>query len=68
MNVPEAEHSFTVDELCTVDRLSRVTLYKLWNEGRGPRFFRAGNRRRVSPEARREWHRELEAAETTGAA
>ena len=61
-----SDQSYTIDEFCTVERLSRAMLYKLWAQGNGPRWFQVGNRRHISHEARTEWRRRLEAeAEST---
>ncbi|MBM3545277.1 MAG: transcriptional regulator [Alphaproteobacteria bacterium] len=49
------EPSYTVDEFCTVERISRVALYALWKEGRGPRFYRNGKRRIIPHSARLEY-------------
>ena len=56
-----AEQSYKIDEFCAVERLSRAMLYKLWAQGKGPRWFQVGNRRHISHEARVEWRRKLEA-------
>jgi hypothetical protein len=54
-------HSYTVDEFAEAERLSRSMLYKLWSQGKGPRFYMAGTVRRITPEARTEWQRKMEA-------
>jgi hypothetical protein len=56
-----SDPSYTIAEFCTAERLSRGMLYKLWDQGKGPRFFYIGNARRISHEARTEWRRKLEA-------
>jgi hypothetical protein len=38
------DESLTINEFCRAEKLSRAMLYKLWSEGRGPRFYRIGNR------------------------
>jgi predicted DNA-binding transcriptional regulator AlpA len=53
--------SLKVNEFCAAERISRSALYKLWNEGRGPRFFYIGATRRISHEVRVEWRRKREA-------
>jgi hypothetical protein len=53
--------SYTVSGLAEAEQVSRAHLYKLWAEGRGPRYYVLGNRRRITEEQRQEWHRELEA-------
>jgi hypothetical protein len=55
-----ADPSLTIDEFCAAENVCRSKLYQLWKQGRGPRFFLIGNRRRISHEARVEWRRELE--------
>jgi hypothetical protein len=55
-----AAHS--IYEFCGAHRISRGTLYKLWREGKGPRFIRAGGRRLISQEAAADWRRASEAA------
>ena len=60
--------SYTVDEFCEAERLSRSMLYKLWGLGEGPRFYYVGNVRRISHEARLEWQRQMEAASEEGGA
>ena len=61
------EHSFSVDEFCTAERICRATLYGLWKKGRGPRYYEIGNRRRITAQARADWHAEREAATATAA-
>jgi hypothetical protein len=53
--------SQTIDEFCMSERICRQTLYNLWGRGKGPRFHYVGRSRRISPEARAEWHQRLEA-------
>ena len=53
--------TYTIDDFCAVEHISRSQLYKAWQEGRGPRFYWWGNSRRITSEARREWQREREA-------
>jgi hypothetical protein len=55
-----SDKSYTVNEFCTAERLSRGMLYKLWEAGKGPRFFYIGNSRRISHQARIEWRERLE--------
>ena len=54
--------SYTVDEFAEAERMSRSMVYKLWSEGKGPRFYYVGTVRRISHEARIEWQRSMEAA------
>jgi hypothetical protein len=62
--------TYTIDEFCEAERISRSKLYLLWGEGKGPRWFKVGSARRISHEARTEWRRarESEAAEQVAAA
>jgi hypothetical protein len=55
------QKSYTPYELAELERISRAMLYKMWKQGKGPRFYCIGNRRRISEEARIEWRRKLEA-------
>jgi hypothetical protein len=56
------DSSYTTSEFAQLERVSRAFLYLLWERGEGPRFFYAGNRRRISHQARLDWQREREAA------
>ena len=59
--------SLTITEFCKLERISRSKLYQLWSAGRGPAYYCIGNgtHRRITGEARREWHRQLEAEAAT---
>ena len=59
-----AEITYTPIEFAAAERISRAMLYKLWSQGKGPKFYLIGNRRRISEQARTEWRlaREAEAA------
>lgn len=62
--------SHTINEYCSLEKVSRAKLYDEWKKGRGPRYFLgAGSHRRISEEARREYRRglEAEAAQTAAA-
>jgi len=63
--LPPHERTFTVDEFCLAERMSRVSLYALWKQGKGPRFYYNGRCRRITHEARLTWQRQCE-AETMG--
>jgi predicted transcriptional regulator len=56
-----SDHSYTIAEFCTAERISRSMLYKLWSQGQGPRWFNIGSCKRISHEARTEWRRRREA-------
>jgi len=62
------DRSFTISEFCEAERISRAFLYKLWSQQKGPRFYYVGSVRRISHEARLEWHRQLEAWTKSGEA
>ena len=53
--------NYTIAAFCEAERISRALLYKLWKEGRGPRYFRVGSHRRITEQARQDWHRDREA-------
>jgi hypothetical protein len=57
-----AAPSYTIIQFCEVERMSRSALYKLWAEGKGPRFYFVGNTRRITAQARLDYHRDREAA------
>jgi excisionase family DNA binding protein len=54
--------TYTIDEFCKLERIHRSTLYKLWRQGQGPRYFLIGSHRRITEQARQDWHRDREAA------
>ena len=43
-----SNQSYTVDEFCKTERMSRSMLYKLWSPGQGPRWYYHGKARRIS--------------------
>jgi hypothetical protein len=56
--------SYTPTEFCELEHISRAQLYKLWKRGIGPRFYFAGTsntHRRITEQARQDFHREAEA-------
>ena len=53
--------SYTVDAFAASERMSRSMVYKLWKQGKGPRFYMVGTVRRISHQARIDWQREREA-------
>jgi len=57
--------SLTIDEFCRNERISRWKLYEMWKQGRGPRFYLNGPRRRISAEAADDWRRQMEAEAAT---
>jgi hypothetical protein len=58
---PLPDHTYTVDEFCTAERVSRVQLYEFWKRSKGPRFYFNGRCRRITHQARLDWQREREA-------
>ena len=61
------EPSYTVDEFCAAERISRVKLYDLWKHGKGPRFYQNGRCRRITHSARLDFQRHMEAEAHGGA-
>jgi hypothetical protein len=55
------EPTYTVDTFCQAERISRVALYAMWKEGKGPRFYFNGRCRRITHKARLDWQAEREA-------
>jgi transposase-like protein len=53
--------AYSVSEFCERHGFSKGHLYDQWRAGRGPRFFRLGDRRLISAEAAADWRREMEA-------
>jgi hypothetical protein len=56
-----ADPTLTITEFCAAEKISRTALYKMWAEGKGPRWFNNGTKRLISYEARQEWRRAREA-------
>jgi hypothetical protein len=61
------DQSYSPTEFADIEGISVSMLYKMWGQGerpfgKGPRFYYVGTRRRVTGQARRDWHREGEAA------
>src|SRR5208337_5042948 len=52
----------SVPEFCAWARVSRSTLYQMWTDGTGPKFFKAGAATRISRQAAVQWLLEREAA------
>jgi len=59
---PIFQPSYTVDEFCAAERISRSMLYALWKQGCGPHFYWNGVTRRITHRARLQWQTEREAA------
>jgi hypothetical protein len=63
--IMSSEHTaaaFTIAEFCEAHRIGRATLYKLWSQNLGPRFFLVGSHRRIGIEAAADWRAAAEAA------
>jgi len=58
--------TYSINEYCKREKISRARLYNEWKEGRGPRFYHRGSRRLITVEAADEYRRQLE-AETAAA-
>lgn len=54
------KEALSVNEFCEAHGICRATLYNLWRDGKGPRFFHAGRRRLITPEAAAEWRHKME--------
>jgi hypothetical protein len=65
---PNERAAFTVAEFCSSHRMSRRTLYILWQQGNGPRCIRNGRKVLISIEAAADWRREREAASAQASA
>jgi hypothetical protein len=59
---------FDIPGFCKWAKISRSTLYQMWEAGAGPRFFKAGTAVRITKRAGREWFVDREAAAETEAA
>jgi hypothetical protein len=59
--------TYTISHFCEAEHISRAMPYKLWAQGKGPRYYLIGARRRIPHQARVEWQQARE-AETRGAA
>ena len=66
--LPPLEPTYSVDEYCLAERMSRVALYSMWNGGKGPRFYYNGRCRRITHQARLDWQAAREAEACGGAA
>ncbi len=58
--------TYTVAGFCEQHHISRGFLYRLWNEGRGPRRTKLGRRTLISGEAAAAWRRQIEAETMEG--
>jgi hypothetical protein len=60
------EPTYTVDEFCDAERISRSRLYELWQRGEGPEYYLNGISKRITHAARLEWQRQREQAAREG--
>jgi hypothetical protein len=56
-----ADRSYTPNEFCAAERMSRAKLFDDWAKNRGPRYYWNGNTRRITHQARLDWQHEREA-------
>ena len=54
--------SYSVDDFCIAENMSRGKLYEDWKNGVGPDFYWNGAHRKITHRARLEWQRLREAA------
>lgn len=66
-STPPDHDVYDVPTFCARHRMSRVTLYKLWRRGKGPRRMEVGSRIFISVRAAQEWRDSLEAEAATKA-
>jgi hypothetical protein len=52
---------YDIARFCDSHNVSRTKLYKLWREGRGPKFFKLGKSLRITAEAAAEWRAAMQA-------
>jgi hypothetical protein len=58
------DSSFTINEFCARNKLSRGKFYALRRKGKGPREMDVDGMTRISAEAERDWKQAGEAAAT----
>ena len=54
------DRSYTVEEFCLAERKSRSQFYNELRDGKGPRYYRNGNKIRITHQARLDYQRERE--------
>ena len=54
--------AYSIPQFCQAHSISRALLYKLFEQGSGPRIMRVGARVLISAAAADEWRRKMEAA------
>jgi excisionase family DNA binding protein len=55
------DESFTIDEFCKAEKISRSFFYKLESQGKAPKTYTIGRTRRISLDARKAWRTAREA-------
>ena len=60
------DHSQTIPEFCTSERISLAMFHVMQKEGWGPETMAVGAATQISPEARLKWRREREEAKRLG--
>jgi predicted DNA-binding transcriptional regulator AlpA len=55
------EESFTIDEFCANEKISRSFFYKLEEQGEAPKTYPLGRTRRIGPAAYKAWRTAREA-------
>jgi hypothetical protein len=59
---PKEERNLTIEEFCRAEHISKATYFKLQKLGQGPDELRVPGCafKRITPQARREWHERME--------
>jgi excisionase family DNA binding protein len=60
--------SFTIDEFCAAEKISRSFFYKLQSQGKAPKTYPVGRTRRIRGAAIEAWRSDREAETTQNAA
>jgi excisionase family DNA binding protein len=60
MDAYTAPRALTIDDFCRAFGLGRSTIYRLIQQGAGPRVMKVGRRTLISVEAADEWRRQME--------
>jgi hypothetical protein len=61
------DESFTINEFCAAEKISRSFFYKLDSQGKAPRTYPLGSTRRISREAYITWRAAREAGTSQAA-
>ena len=54
--------AFGIAKFCQRNDISRALFYKLDAQGKAPRTIKVGRRRLITPDAEREWYKNMESA------